>query len=761
MTRQSHNPRTPPPPPAPSPRVVGGICVLLAALVFLVFGTSVRHDFVNYDDKSYVSDNPTVSRGLTPENAVRAFTRVHSDNWHPLTTLSHMLDCQLFGLNPTGHHLHNVLLHAAATVLLFLMLRELTGAAWRSAFVAALFAIHPLRVESVAWVSERKDVLSGVFFMLTLWAYARYARNPVSRKSYVFVLVFFALGLMSKPMLVTLPWVLLLLDVWPLQRWQRFSQLPALLREKIPLFVLSLLSCVATILAQRGAIQPVEYFHLLQQSANALLAYAAYLRMWVWPADLAVLYPFQNFGDGRPVWPLILALLLLSGLSTAVWILRRRQPFLIVGWLWYLGMLVPVIGIVQVGFHAYADRYTYLPLVGPAIALTWLVAEATLHWRHRTVVLSALAALLLGLLSLAASRQLSHWENSQTLWTHTLDCTRNNAVAHNNLGNALIHQGRVADALQHFVEAVRISPRYAEARNNLGNTLLLEKRVPEALEQFFEAIRINPRYAEAHYNIAVILFKSGQTGDALAHYREALRFRPGYVEARYNLGTALLQLGDPDEAAIHFRILLQTHPNHAHAHNNLGNVLFQQGQPGEAIAHFHEALRINPANAEAHNNLGSALLHEGQNTAAAEHFREALRLNPEFAKAHGNLGNLLLEQGMPAQALAHIQKAHELHPDDPGGQCDLAWMLATTPELSLRNGTRALLLARMANQTTGGANPFILRVLAAAQAQTGDFKQAVNTADKALSLALAGSQTGLASSLRDEIKIYQSGKRHH
>jgi len=736
---------------------VWGICAAILVLVCAVFGRTVYHDFVNYDDTAYVYENPVVAKGLTLEGVGWAFTHVHADNWHPLTTLSHMLDCQLFGLNPAGHHLHNVLLHALASVLLFLMLRELTGATWRSAFVAALFAIHPLRVESVAWVAERKDVLSGVFFMLTLRAYVRFVRHPASRKSYALVLLWFALGLMSKPMLVTVPFVLLLLDYWPLKRLRQLSHLPGLLLEKLPLFLLTLVSCAATIIAQRGVMQPLEQLDLLQQSANALVAYVAYLGMWVRPVDLAVLYPILNVGWVS--WPLILSILLVSGFSAAAWILRWRQPFLLVGWLWYLGMLVPVIGMVQVGFQAYADRYTYLPQIGLGLAVTWLVAEVAPQWRHRTAALSGLAAVVLGILSVAAAQQLSHWKNSHTLWTHALECTRDNAIAHNNLGNALIHEGRVGEALQHFLEAIRIFPRYAEAHNNLGNTLLLQKRAPEAMEQFSEAIQINPRYAEAHYNAAVLLFKMGQADEALAHYQEALRINPGYVEARYNLGTALLQLGHPDEAALHFRAVLHIDPNHSKAHNNLGNALFQLGQLTEAITHFREALRIDPANVEAHNNLGTALLQQGQDGEAIEHFRKALVINPDYAKAHGNLGSLLLQQGMADEALAHTEKAHKLQPDSVEGQCDLAWMLATTPKLSLRNGTRALQLARLANQATGGENPLILRILAAAQAQTGDFKQAVNTANKALSLS--GADTGLASSLQEEIKIYQSGKRHY
>ena len=416
--------------------LVPGICIFLAAITFAVFGQTLRHEFVNYDDDVYVYENPEVSRGLTLQGIVWAFTHVHSSNWHPLTWISHMLDCQLYGLSPGGHHLTNILLHTATAILLFLVLRRMSGALWRSTFVAAVFAIHPLRVESVAWVAERKDVLSGVFFMLTIGAYVRYVQKqsrvepsslrfaaPESRGSsanssspgprlwtldYCLVLLFFALGLMCKPMLVTLPFVLLLLDYWPLGRvaggeWRvtRFgAQVPQLhpeclglisqplLLEKPPLFGLAVASGVVTIFAQTGAIQSFEHVSLPLRMGNALMSYVDYLGQMFWPAGLAVLYPFTAGGVG--VSGVVLSLVLLAGISAGVFVLRRR-PYFLTGWLWYLLMLVPVIGIVQVGAQARADRYTYLPQIGLYVLLTWAAADLCAGWRHRRAVLGGCA----------------------------------------------------------------------------------------------------------------------------------------------------------------------------------------------------------------------------------------------------------------------------------------------------------------------------------------------------------------------------------
>src|SRR5437762_4869514 len=412
------------------------ICLFLAAITWLVFGQTLNHEFVNYDDEIYVYENAKVTAGLSLQNAFWAFTHTVCNNWHPLTIISHMLDCQLYGQRPAGHHFTNVLLHTVAVVLLFLVLQQMTGALWQSAFVAAVFAIHPLHVESVAWVAERKDVLSGVFFMLTLLAYIRYARAP-STWRYLIVTFVFALGLMSKPMLVTVPFVLLLLDYWPFrriadQRSHPGHQLLSLLVEKIPLIALSAVSSTVTFLAQRGALGWTEQLPMLSRFNNAIVAYIIYMRQMFWPAGLAVFYPHPE--NRLPPWEISLALSVLIGITVAAVILRKKAPYLITGWFWYLGMLVPVIGLVQVGWQGHADRYTYLPQIGLYIAGTWAFADLTASWRRRRVLLGAAALLVIGALSCSASIQTSYWRNSETLFTHALAVTKHNDVAENNLG---------------------------------------------------------------------------------------------------------------------------------------------------------------------------------------------------------------------------------------------------------------------------------------------------------------------------------------
>src|SRR6266542_2412501 len=449
------------------------VCILLAGIVWIAFGQTLHHEFVNYDDGSYVYANPGIINGLTPGNIQWAFTHVHAANWHPLTTISHMLDCQLYGLQPWGHHLTNILLHAAPAILLFLALWRLTDNIWPSAFVAALFAIHPAHVESVAWVAERKDVLSAVFFMLTLWAYARYARGDrFSWGRYTTVLVFFALGLMCKPTLVTLPFVLLLLDYWPLRRiqnsdfggqrsavaapvrgapqrrtrlrvasaWQAAGWLH-LIVEKIPLFVLSAASCVATILAQKEAFAPMRAIPLQERVANAVVAYVEYVGQMVYPAHLAVLYPYPE--GGLNVAEVVLALLFLLIVSVIFVLWRSRYPFALIGWLWFLGMLVPMIGIVQVGSQPRADRYTYLPEIGLYMLVTWSAIELFKTWKHQREVFAIATLLIIGTLTIRSHFQTSYWRNSEALWRHTIDVTSRNYIADNNLAGTLEERGQL------------------------------------------------------------------------------------------------------------------------------------------------------------------------------------------------------------------------------------------------------------------------------------------------------------------------------
>jgi tetratricopeptide (TPR) repeat protein len=519
-----------------------GICVFLGAITWFVFGQTLRFEFVNFDDTTYVLENPHVARGLTTEGIAWAFTQVQGANWHPLTWLSHMLDSQLHGLNPQGHHLTNVLLHSATAILLFLVLRQMTGAIWRSAFVAAIFAIHPLRVESVAWVAERKDVLSGLFFVLTIAAYVRYARRPWSPVRYGVVVLLFALGLMSKPMLVTLPFVLLLLDYWPLNRFAAASDRSArifriprrLILEKLPLVALAIASGAATLLAQKGSLQTFVGIPLSLRIANALAACATYLRQMFWPVDLAVLYPFSDrnlalFGT--------LSFALLAAISAVVF-LRRHHRYLVTGWLWYLIMLGPVLGILQVGNQAHADRYTYLPQIGVYLLLTWMAADLSAGWRHRRPFLATLGIVTLGALTFVARTQASYWQDSHSLWARAIACTSDNAIAHTNLAEAFFKKGKLNEAIEQSQKALQIDPSQAVARSALGLAFLQKGRLGEAVAHLQRAVEITPTSA-GHSNLGVALMQMGRVNEALAHYNRALEIDPDNIEAQNNMAWVL------------------------------------------------------------------------------------------------------------------------------------------------------------------------------------------------------------------------------
>src|SRR5438876_1058381 len=505
-------------------RVVTGIVlVFLAIIVWIAFGKALRHDFLGYDDQRYVIQNAWVTNGLTPGGIKWAFTHVHASNWHPLTTISHMLDCQLYGLQPWGHHLTNILLQAAAAILLFFALRKLTGDLWPSLLVAIVFAVHPLRVESVAWVSERKDVLSGVFFMLTLWAYARYARGNARPFWYVTVIALFAFDLMCKPTVVTLPFVLLLLDYWPLGRIQPSLSLGGgmtrnkwtwLVAEKLPLFVLSAASCVATLLAQKQALDASLKPSLMERVGNALISYVTYIGQMIWPAHLAVLYPYPE--GTLKVGQAILALLLLLSISAAVFLWRRKFPFLLTGWFWYLGMLIPMIGILQVGSQVRADRYTYLPQIGLYLLVAWSAAELFHRWRRSREVLAVTAVLIIIALTTRSYLQTSYWRDTETLWRHAIATTSNNYIAHTNLAQTLTHSGRFTEAIAECEKALKIKPDFAAAHNNLGVALLRNKQsgdgalghdgaVDEAIEHYRKALQINPDFTQAHKNLGIVL----------------------------------------------------------------------------------------------------------------------------------------------------------------------------------------------------------------------------------------------------------------
>ena len=518
----------------------------LIAITWAVFGQTLTDDFVNYDDSKYVYQNAEVSRGVTAAGVTWAFTHFDKDNFHPLTSLSHMIDCQLFGLQPGGHHFTNVLLHTIAAVALFLVLSSMTGALWSSAFVAALFAIHPLHVESVAWVAERKDVLSAVFFVLTLGAYARYARRPTIWR-YIGMSILFACGLMSKAMLVTVPLVLLLLDYWPLKRFEKFSA-GRLIAEKVPLLILSAGSSIATMLAQSDWTIRLEELPFSWRIANAASTCVIYLWQMIWPTNLAVIYPHQ---DPILIWQTIGAIAVLIAISIVVCVLRKKHPYLIAGWCWYLIMLVPVLGFIKVGGLAHADRYTYLPQIGIYVAVTWGIVDLARSWPHYRPVVTSVAAAVIVIFAWRASVQASYWRDSETLWHHAIAATSNNDLAHFIYADFLANHQRTREALMEYEAGLRIEPRNVEAQTAVGNLLLEAGRGEEALAHYQNALRMSPASALAHYNFAVGLHRLGRLPEAIAEYKEALRIQPGYPDAESFLGQALLENGQPDEAKLH------------------------------------------------------------------------------------------------------------------------------------------------------------------------------------------------------------------
>jgi len=739
-----------------------GICAALGVLVFLVFGQTVHHEFVSYDDGGYVNENAVVLQGVTLSGIRHAFTHKELGLYNPLVTISHMLDSQIYGLNAGGHHLTNVLLHLTSVLLLFLILREMTGTLWRSAFVAAFFAIHPLRVESVAWIAERKDVLSGLFFMLTWGAYLYYVHRTGSRVRYGAVFFLFLLGLMCKPMLVTMPFVLLLLDYWPLNRLFLTGRDSSgewaidwrVVVEKIPLFVLSLGWCLLTMAGpperDLNAVQ-MEKIPFSTRICEAPVSLAIYLGQMIWPTNLAVIYPHpKELGLLCPV-----AVVLLGALSLGTFLLRKRHPYLWMGWLWNLGMLVPVSGIVQISRHWRADHYTYLPQIGLYIGLIWTVADRVGKKKRLRLVWGGAALGMVAALALVARDQTSVWRESLSLYTHTLKCTKDNFITHNNLGAILLTQDKKEEAVLQFQEALRIEPRDEMARNNLGKALFLLGRTEEAISYFRETLRNNSASVDAHSNLGLALFQQGKQEEAMAHFREALRINPHYSEAHYNLGTVLLQQGKTEEAITQYREALRLKPNYVMAHNNLGNALIQQGRTEEAIVQFREALKFAPSHASANYNLATLLLQQGRSEEAVVHFNEALRINPSDADAWNGCGSALFRQGQAAEAIFHVRKALELQPTKMAAQNNLAWMLATASPVSLRNGDEAVQLAMSASQADGGNNASSLRILAAAYAEAGDFSNAVPTARRALQLAEAQTNADLSSKLHREIQLYE------
>jgi tetratricopeptide (TPR) repeat protein len=622
------------------------VCFFLVIVTLVLYGQVRNHSFINFDDHFYVSENPHVLGGLTFEGFCWAFKFPDHAYWHPLTWLSHMMDCELYGLNPGRHHLTSVFFHIANTLLLFLLFRLMTGAVWRSAFIASVFAFHPINVDSVAWVAERKNVLSTFFWMLAMLVYWYYTKSPGIYRYFLLVLVF-SLGLLAKPMLVTFPFLLLLLDFWPLERL-RIGKLGGerslafrLVMEKVPLLVLSLfIICIISLWFQeRTKIITTETVPMLLRIENALVSYVSYIGKMIWPQNLAFFYPYPS---EVPMWQVTAAGLLLLSITVLVIRALKTAPYLGVGWMWYLGTLFPVIGLIQGGlWPAMADRWAYVPLIGLFVFIAWSVPELLARWRYRGVVLAVSAGIVLSIFVAATWVQVRYWKNSITLCEHTIAVTSDNSVARYNLGVALAEQGRTAEAIYHYKEVLRISPYYVDAYNNLGNALKKEGQLPEAIDHYSEALRIDPNYEKAHNNLGNTLAKLGDTDAAIYHYSAALRINPDYVDAHNNFGNALAKQGKTSEAIDHYKEALRIDPNSFVTYINWGNTLIAQGRLDEAIDRYVKALEINPDFAEAHNYIGVALVRIGMIDEAIGRFREALRIRPEYPSARDNLEKTL------------------------------------------------------------------------------------------------------------------------
>ena len=690
------------------------IIAFLIVASFIAFGRILANDFVNYDDNRLITENSHIKTGFNAESIKWAFTNSSVEYWHPLTWLSIMLDWRLFGANASGHHFVSLLLHIGSAILLFLFLSKATGALWPSAFAAALFALHPLRVESVAWAAERKDVLSVFFGMATLYAYAYYVEKPQISK-YFICLILFVLSLMSKLTLVTLPCVLLLLDYWPLGRWQKAStpdSVPVLvdkgtgkkksiklkaessvdkkiakpvqsgrqlignlLWEKVPFFFLALsLGSMGIWQAQKDRL-----FVTLQQNPffdrimNAIVSYVSYLGKTFWPIDLAVFYPYP---DAPPLWQFLGALLIFLLISVVIILYIRKLPFLFVGWFWYLGVLFPVIGLMQAGLQTMADRYTYFPSIGIAIMLTWGVGYLLPKVKLRKIIIIP-TAIILAALTFLTWQQCGYWKNSISLFNHVLQATKDNYLAHLGLGTALAAEGKNEEAIHHYRESIEINPYLSNTHLNLAHALVIQGRIEEAIAQYLAVIKLNPDQEEAHSDLGVVLATQGKkladqgkksaarrmNEEAIAHYLAAIKINPNYDNAYYNLANLYIKQGKIAEAIDNYVQAIKINPDHFDAHFNLADIFVQQSKIDQAIEHFREAVRINPSSFKALNNLGVYLEKQLKHDEAIYYYRQALQLEPNNPGIYFNLGVAQGNKGEVKEAIENFRQAVFLKPD--------------------------------------------------------------------------------------------------
>ena len=707
----------------------------LALVTTALYLPGWQHSFVDYDDQQYVTDNPRVQAGLTWRGLVWAFG-FYAGNWHPLAWLSHMVDCQLYGANPGGHHLTSVLLHVASTLLLFSVLNRMTAAIWRSAAVAALFAWHPLHVESVAWIAERKDVLCAFFWMLTLWFYVRYTEQGTTLR-YLSVLGSFGLCLMSKPMGVTLPFVLLLLDYWPLKRLSQMADFKKLLLEKLPFLMLSAMACVLTLRAQQIAIVSTAGLSVPHRLAHVVAAYNHYLAAMFFPRHLAVYYPYQI---RLPALTLVCATAMLGGVTALALGNFRRRPHVIVGWLWYLGTLVPVIGLVQVGDQAWADRYTYLPLIGLFISVVWLACE----FIKNRVVLQTIGGIIMAALIATSSIQLGYWKNTYTLFEHANRVTPDNYLAVTMLGSLLAKEHKYDEAMADYQTALRYQPTFPEAHFFLGAVLDEQGRLDEAIAEYQQALWFKPTQEQTHIFMGIVLGKQKKYDEAMAHYQAALKINPDSAVAENNLARILHTLGRLAEAVAHYQTALEIDPKLELAHNNLGVLLLQRGNLAEGTWHLREALRLKPGNAETEFNLALALNRQGQWGEAAALFEKTAGAHVEDAQAHYEFALALAHLKRPREAMSQYAAALLIKADYAAALDGLAWILSTNPSVECRNGSQAIKMAEQACELTSRTNASMLKTLAAAYAENGRFSDAIATLQGASQLPNIGNFSGTA-----------------
>ena len=699
-------------------------CWLLAVLLVLatmaLYWPATRCDFINYDDDWNLTENVHVQNGLTWEGiTLFLLDPLEPPGWSPFTMWSHMLAVQVFGLNPWGHHLINVVVHALNAALVFALVQQMTGAKWRSVWVAVFFAFHPLRVEAVAWVTQRRELLSIFFGLLALIAYLRFARSAVisdpsssgsatnngppvlrgraaeggrTREHRLLITDhrFFwywvswccgALGIMSKPTLVTWPCVLLLLDYWPLRRFELstiLSQPSIILRlvwEKAAFFVGVGCMSLGTFVVSgfQGVFEPGAHLSLGTRVGNAMISYCGYLGKLFWPAELAVIYPRSMHS---PLGQVVLAGGVLLGVSVLVLVLVRRHPYLLVGWLWYCGTLAPMSQVVTIGIQAMADRWTYGSSLGVLILVIWGADELTRRRRHLVLAAVVAGGVAMVLCWALTRQQLGYWQDSEALFRHTTEITKGNYYGYNNLGNGLGKKGKIDEAIRAYQEAVRINPDFAQGRINLGLTLGQKGRSTEAIAQLREGLRLDPNFHDGHYLLGLALVQNGQIDEAIRQFKEALRVNPDHADTHNDLGLALGRKGKMDEAILHLREALRLKPDHAGAHINLGVALSQKGKMDEAIHHYQEALRLQPDAAAVHYNLGAVLAQRGQMDEAIRHYQEALRLEPDRAEAHNNLGTAFYQQGRVGEAIHEFQEALRLKPDYAEARKNLVVALA-------------------------------------------------------------------------------------